>query len=79
VVAGGNVGVSGRRSFPLHRDDRRQGQAPGLHRPGVLARGLRWVRARGGSLDPVCTQRRILKIVKITGLAEVFGIYVTVG
>jgi anti-sigma B factor antagonist len=35
------------------------------------------VRARDGSLDLVCTQRRILKILKITGLTEVFGIYQT--
>ena len=37
------------------------------------------MRAHDGILDLVCTQERILKIVTITGLAEVFGIYVTVG
>lgn len=45
----------------------------------VLVGGLRRVRACGGSLDLICTQQRVLKIVKITGLAEVFGIYATVG
>jgi hypothetical protein len=36
------------------------------------------VRAHDGSLDLVCTQQRILKILKVTGLTEVFGIYATV-
>jgi anti-sigma B factor antagonist len=45
---------------------------------GVLVGGLRRVRARDGSLDLVCTQERILKILKITGLTEVFDIYETV-
>ena len=45
---------------------------------GVLVGGLKRVRARDGSLDLVCTQQRILKILKITGLTEVFGIYQTV-
>jgi anti-sigma B factor antagonist len=40
--------------------------------------GLRRVRAHDGSLDLVCTQQRILKILKITGLTEVFSIYETV-
>ena len=31
-----------------------------------------------GSLDLVCTRDRVLKILKITGLTEVFGIYETV-
>ena len=44
---------------------------------GVLVGGLRRVRAHDGSLDLVCTQPRILKILKITGLTEVFGIYQT--
>ena len=46
---------------------------------GVLVGGLKRVRAHDGSLDLVCTQQRILKILKITGLTEVFGIYDTVG
>jgi len=45
---------------------------------GVLVGGLKRVRAHDGSLDLVCTQQRILKILKITGLTEVFGIYKTV-
>ena len=42
---------------------------------GVLVGGLRRVRAHDGSLDLVCTQQRILKIFRITGLTEVFGIF----
>ena len=45
---------------------------------GVLVGGLRRVRAHDGSLELVCTQQRILKIFRITGLTEVFGIYETV-
>ena len=45
---------------------------------GVLVGGLRRVRARDGSLDLVCTQPRILKILWVAGLTEVFGIYETV-
>src|SRR5229473_7063315 len=45
---------------------------------GVLVGGLRRVRAHDGSLDLVCTQQRILKIFRITGLTEVFGIHDTV-
>ena len=45
---------------------------------GVLVGGLRRVRVHDGSLDLVCTQQRILKIFRITGLMEVFGIYETV-
>jgi anti-sigma B factor antagonist len=45
---------------------------------GVLVGGLKRVRAHDGSLDLVCTQPRILKILKITGLTEAFGIYETV-
>ena len=44
---------------------------------GVLVGGLRRVRAHDGSLDLVCTQQRILRIFRITGLTEVFGIYET--
>ena len=36
------------------------------------------VRAHDGSLDLVCTQERILKIFRITGLTKVFGIHSTV-
>src|SRR5712671_8122229 len=45
---------------------------------GVLVGGLRRVRAHDGSLDLVCTQERILKIFRITGLTKVFGIHDTV-
>ena len=45
---------------------------------GVLAGGLRRVRAHDGWLELVCTQQPILKIFRITGLTEVFGIYETV-
>jgi anti-sigma B factor antagonist len=44
----------------------------------VLVGGLKRVRAHDGSLNLVCTQQRILKIFRITGLTEVFGIYETV-
>ena len=40
--------------------------------------GLKRVRAHHGSLDLVCTQEQILKIVRITGLTKVFGIHQTV-
>ena len=45
---------------------------------GVLVGGLKRVRAHDGSLDLVCTQEPILKIFKITGLTNVFGIYQSV-
>jgi anti-sigma B factor antagonist len=44
---------------------------------GVLVGGLKRVRAHDGSLDLVCTQERILKIFRITGLTKVFGIHDT--
>ena len=44
----------------------------------MLVGGLKRVRPHDGSLDLVCTQERILKIFKITGLTKVFGIYQTV-
>ena len=42
---------------------------------GVLVGGLKKVRAHDGSLDLVCTQERLLKIFRITGLAKVFTIH----
>jgi len=45
---------------------------------GVLVGGLKRVRAHDGWIDLVCTQGRILRIFKITGLNDVFGIYETV-
>jgi anti-sigma B factor antagonist len=37
---------------------------------GILVGGLKRVRAHDGSLDLVCTQDRILKIFRITGLTR---------
>ncbi len=42
---------------------------------GVLVGGLKKVRAHGGSLELVCSQERLLKIFRITGLAKVFVIH----
>jgi anti-sigma B factor antagonist len=42
---------------------------------GVLVGGLKRVRAHDGWIDLVCTQSRILRIFKITGLNKVFSIY----
>ena len=42
---------------------------------GVLVGGLKRVSQHGGSLRLVCTQERILKIFRITGLTKVFAIY----
>jgi anti-sigma B factor antagonist len=41
---------------------------------GVLVGGLKRVRAHNGSLAVVCTQERLLKIFRITGLTKVFSI-----
>ena len=45
---------------------------------GVLVGGLKRVRAHDGWIDLVCTQGRILRIFRITGLNKVFSIYSTV-
>jgi anti-sigma B factor antagonist len=45
---------------------------------GVLGGGLKRVRAHDGSLRLVCTQERILKIFRITGLTKVFPIHSSV-
>ena len=42
---------------------------------GVLVGGLKRVRTHDGSLSLVCTQERLLKIFRITGLAKVFVIH----
>lgn len=42
---------------------------------GVLVGGLKKVRSHDGSLHLVCTQERLLKIFRITGLAKVFVIH----
>jgi anti-sigma B factor antagonist len=46
---------------------------------GVLVGGLKKVRAHNGSLELVCTQDRLLKIFRITGLAKVFAIHDSTG
>ena len=45
---------------------------------GVLVGGLKRVRAQDGWIDLVCTQSRILRIFRITGLNKVFSIHDTV-
>ncbi|CAN5883937.1 anti-sigma factor antagonist BldG [soil metagenome] len=45
---------------------------------GVLVGGLKRVRANDGGLRIVCTQERLLKIFRITGLTKVFAIHDTV-
>jgi anti-sigma B factor antagonist len=42
---------------------------------GVLVGGLKRVRNHEGSLKLVCTQDKILKIFRITGLTKVFPIH----
>jgi anti-sigma B factor antagonist len=42
---------------------------------GVLVGGLKKVRAHNGSMQLICTQDRLLKIFRITGLAKVFTIH----
>ena len=44
---------------------------------GVLVGGLKRVRTHEGSLELVCTQERLLKIFRITGLGKVFAIHST--
>jgi anti-sigma B factor antagonist len=46
---------------------------------GVLVGGLKRVRAHDGVIDLVCTQGRILRIFRITGLSKVFAIFDSVG
>ena len=42
---------------------------------GVLVGGLKKVRSHNGSMQLICTQERLLKIFRITGLAKVFAIH----
>lgn len=42
---------------------------------GVLVGGLKKVRGHGGTMQLICTQERLLKIFRITGLAKVFTIH----
>ena len=41
----------------------------------MLVGGLKKVRAHDGSLELICSQERLLKIFRITGLAKVFTIH----
>ena len=45
---------------------------------GVLVGGLKRVRNHDGALELVCTQDKILKIFRITGLTKVFSIHASV-
>src|SRR5919202_5148124 len=45
---------------------------------GVLVGALKRVKAHEGSLSLVCTQDKILKIFKITGLTKVFPIHASI-
>jgi anti-sigma B factor antagonist len=42
---------------------------------GVLVGGIKRARSQGGMLSLVCTQRRILKVLEITGLTRVFPVF----
>ena len=42
---------------------------------GVLVGGLKRARAKDGSMALVCSQERLLKIFRITGLTKVFDIH----
>lgn len=46
---------------------------------GVLVGALKRVKAHDGTLALVCTQDKILKIFKITGLTKVFPIHASMG
>jgi anti-sigma B factor antagonist len=42
---------------------------------GVLVRGAKRVRPRNGSLDIICVDENIIRILEITGLDRVFGVH----
>jgi anti-sigma B factor antagonist len=42
---------------------------------GVLVSGAKRVRPRNGSLDIICVDENIIRILEITGLDRVFGVY----
>ena len=46
---------------------------------GVLVGGLKRVRSYDGTLSLVCSQEKILKVFRITGLTKVFPIHPTLG
>ena len=45
---------------------------------GVLVGGLKRARQAGGSLQLVCTQHPVLKVLRVTGLIKVFSIHPSV-
>lgn len=45
---------------------------------GVLVGGVKRARSNGGDLSLVCNQRRILKVLEITGLTQVFEVHESV-
>ena len=42
---------------------------------GVLVGGVKRARSSGGELSLVCNQRRILKVLEITGLTQIFSVF----
>ncbi|MGH2684538.1 MAG: STAS domain-containing protein [Actinomycetota bacterium] len=42
---------------------------------GVLVGAVKRARSTDGDLTLVCTQRRILKVLQITGLTQVFSVF----
>lgn len=46
---------------------------------GVLVGGLKRARAHDGTMRLVCTQEKILKVFRITGLTKVFPIHPSLG
>ena len=42
---------------------------------GVLVSGAKRVRPRNGSLEIICVDENIIRILEITGLDRIFGIY----
>jgi anti-sigma B factor antagonist len=46
---------------------------------GVLVGSLKRLRAAGGDLPLVVTGRSVTKVLEITGLADVFSVFATVG
>jgi anti-sigma B factor antagonist len=42
---------------------------------GVLVSGAKRVRPRNGGLDIICVDENIIRILEITGLDRIFGIY----
>lgn len=68
----GELVDSGYRHLVIDLDQIRFFDSTGL---GVLAGGLKRVRARRGSLRLVCTREQVLRPFRITGLHKVFAIH----